>query len=138
MRRVVDAGAVLLDADFPLEVVRHAIEFGDHGLDLRDLAPFLVDLKFLQADERLTGLHRLLLPEVADRGHAHRALCLHRMWARAHGGRSGTPTPLWRDNVSVRFPRRPRFRPTDGILPPSWLLLPYLGQEKLRAACAAG
>ena len=28
-----------------------AIELGDHRLDLGDLAPLLVDLKFLQADE---------------------------------------------------------------------------------------
>ena len=31
-------------------------------LDLRDLAPLLVDLEFLQADERLARLHRLVLP----------------------------------------------------------------------------
>ena len=62
MRRIVDSGAVLLDLDLALEIGGHALELGDHGLDLRDLAPLLVDLKLLQANERLSGLHRLLLP----------------------------------------------------------------------------
>src|ERR1700686_5355278 len=60
--RIVDAGAILLDLDLTLQIGGHALELGDHGLDLRDLAPFLVDLKLLQANKRLTGLHRLLLP----------------------------------------------------------------------------
>src|SRR6185437_15761958 len=66
MPRIVDAGAVLLDLDFALQVAGHAIEFGDHGFDLRDLAALLVDLKFLQADQRFTRLHRLLLPEAIE------------------------------------------------------------------------
>ena len=49
-----DAGAVLLELDLAVEIGRHALEFGDHALDLRDLAPLLVDLKFLQANQRLT------------------------------------------------------------------------------------
>ena len=53
MRRIVDAGAVLLGLDLALEIDRHALELGDHALDLRDLAALLVDLKFLQANERL-------------------------------------------------------------------------------------
>ena len=62
MRRIVDTGAVLLGCDFAIEIGRHAIEIGDHALDLRDPAPLLVDLKFPQANERFTRLHRLLLP----------------------------------------------------------------------------
>ena len=62
MPGIVDAGAILLDTNFALEIGRHALEFGDHGFDLRDLAALFVDLKLLQANERLSGLHRLLLP----------------------------------------------------------------------------
>ena len=51
MRGIVDAGAVLLGLDLAVELAGDAVEFGDHGLDLGDLAPLLVDLKFLQADE---------------------------------------------------------------------------------------
>src|SRR6478736_1380470 len=61
-----------------------------------------------------------------------------RMRTRGIGRWSGTPDVVWRDNVGGRFPRRPRFRPIGDILPPSWLLLPYLGQEKLRAAYGGG
>ena len=60
--RIMDAGAVLLGLDLAFEVGRHAVELGDHALDLRNPAPLLVDLKFLQANERLTRLHRLVLP----------------------------------------------------------------------------
>ena len=52
MGRIVDAGPVLLDLDLALEIARHALEFGDHALDLRHLAALLVDLKLLQANER--------------------------------------------------------------------------------------
>src|SRR5665213_2722920 len=48
---VVNAGAVLLDLDLAVELGRDAVEFSDHGLDLRHLAALLVDLKLLQADE---------------------------------------------------------------------------------------
>ena len=51
MRRIVDAGAILLDLDLAFEIAGHALEFGDHALDLHDLAALLVDLKFLQTDE---------------------------------------------------------------------------------------
>ena len=37
MRRIVDAGAVLLDLDLALEIAGHALEFGDHAFDLHDL-----------------------------------------------------------------------------------------------------
>ena len=52
MRRIVDAGAVLLGLDLAFEVAGDALELGDHAFDLRDLAALLVDLEFLQADER--------------------------------------------------------------------------------------
>src|SRR6185503_11220778 len=55
-------GAVLLGCDLAVQIGGHAIEIGDHALDLRDAAPLLVDLKFPQANERFTRLHRLLLP----------------------------------------------------------------------------
>ncbi len=51
MGGIVDAGAVLLGLDLAIEIGRDAVEFGDHRLDLGDLAPLLVDLKLLQADE---------------------------------------------------------------------------------------
>src|SRR5262245_39210406 len=62
VRGIMDAGAILLGLDLAIEVDDHAFTFGDHGLDLRDPAPLLVDLKLPQANERLTRLHRLLLP----------------------------------------------------------------------------
>ena len=52
MRGIVDARAVLLGLDLAVEIAGNAVEFGDHRLDLGDLAPFLVDLEFLQADQR--------------------------------------------------------------------------------------
>src|SRR2546423_506593 len=45
MRRIMNTGAILLDLNLAIEVRGHAFEFGDHGLDLRDPAPLLVDLK---------------------------------------------------------------------------------------------
>ena len=51
MGGIVDTGAVLLELDLALELVRDAVELGHHRLDLGDLAPLLVDLKFFQADE---------------------------------------------------------------------------------------
>ena len=62
MPGIMDAGAVLLDPDLTFQIARHAVELSDHHLDLRDLAPFLIDLKLFQADERLTGLHLPPLP----------------------------------------------------------------------------
>ena len=53
MSRVVNPGAILFRLDLALEIDRHAVELCDHALDLRDPAPLLVNLKFLQADERL-------------------------------------------------------------------------------------
>ena len=45
-----------------LKIRRHAIEFGNHRFDLHDAAALLVDLKLLQANERLTRLHQQALP----------------------------------------------------------------------------
>jgi len=53
MLGIVDTGAILLELDLAIGIGGHAIELGDHRLDLRDLAPFLVDLKFFQTDECL-------------------------------------------------------------------------------------
>jgi hypothetical protein len=44
---------VLLGLDLALKLAGLPLELGDHALDLRDLAPLLVDLKLFQADERL-------------------------------------------------------------------------------------
>src|SRR5882672_3837248 len=59
---IVNSGAVLLGADFPLQIGGHAVEVRHHALDLRYPAPLLVDLKLPQANERVTRLHRLVLP----------------------------------------------------------------------------
>jgi hypothetical protein len=48
MRGIVDTRPILLDPDFALELAGHTIEFGNHCLDLRDLAALLVDLKLLE------------------------------------------------------------------------------------------
>src|SRR5690242_18161935 len=64
MRRIVDAGALLLGLDLAVEIGRHALELGDHALDLRDLAAPLVDLKLLQPNERVTRLHLRYSPGV--------------------------------------------------------------------------
>ena len=66
MRRIVDAGTILLMLNLAVEIDGHAIELGDHGLDLCDLAAFLVDLKFFQADQSLTRLHRQRTPRSPD------------------------------------------------------------------------
>ena len=55
--RVGDAGLLLLRGDFPVKVSRHAVELGDHHLDLRHPSTLLVDLKALEADERIPRLH---------------------------------------------------------------------------------
>src|ERR1700742_644522 len=62
VRGIVNPGALLFGLDFTLKVDRHALEVSNHGFDLGDPATFLVDLKFLQADQRFTRLHRLILP----------------------------------------------------------------------------
>jgi hypothetical protein len=54
MSRVVDSRTVLLDLDLALKIAGNAVELGDHRLDLGDLPPLLVDLKFLETDEGFT------------------------------------------------------------------------------------
>jgi hypothetical protein len=60
-----DAGLLLFRCDFPVKVSRHAVELGDHHLDLRHAAALLVDLKALEADERVPRLHLDSTPHVA-------------------------------------------------------------------------
>src|SRR5262249_37613719 len=61
MRDVGDSGALLLGLDLTVEIVGHALEFGDHCLDLRDLPALLVDLEAFQPEKGLAGLHHSLL-----------------------------------------------------------------------------
>jgi hypothetical protein len=50
VRRIVDAGTLLLGLDLMLEIDRHTLEVRDHALDLGDPAALLVDLKLFQAN----------------------------------------------------------------------------------------
>src|ERR1700749_702595 len=60
MGNIGDAGLLLLDLDLLVEFGRHALEIGDHHLDLRHLAVLLVDLEFLEPDQALAArLHDL-------------------------------------------------------------------------------
>jgi hypothetical protein len=54
MRGIVNPGSILLGFDLTLKVAGDALEFGDHDLDLSDLAALLIDLKSFQTNERLT------------------------------------------------------------------------------------
>ena len=54
MGGIVDPGPLLLGLDFALEVNRHALEIGDHAFDLGNPSALLIDLKFLQADQRFS------------------------------------------------------------------------------------
>jgi hypothetical protein len=54
MGGIVDPGPFLLGLDFALEIDRHALEVGDHAFDLGNPSALLVDLKFLQADQRFS------------------------------------------------------------------------------------
>ena len=60
--KLYDYDIILLDPDLAIEIVRHALEFGDHGLDLRDPAPFVFHLKSLQANESLMRPHHSYSP----------------------------------------------------------------------------
>ena len=51
MSGIVDTRTVLLDLDLALEIAGNTVELGDHRLDLSDLAPLLVDLKFFKTDK---------------------------------------------------------------------------------------
>src|ERR1700674_2452860 len=102
MSRVMDAGALLLGGDLAVEIAGHALELGNHGFDLRDLPPFLLDPKFLQANERLTRFHRLTpggLTGFACRG-ARRARRPMRGEAYGH---NVSFRFLWRDPANRRF-----------------------------------
>src|SRR5215218_5950783 len=111
MRRIMNTGTILFGLDLAIEVDGHAFEFGDHGLDLRDPAPLLVDLKLPQANERLTRLHRLVLPRSPElvTAPASNPSVLPRM-PQPHRLRS------CQHNVSFRFPDRLRFA-RDGYSP---------------------
>ena len=62
MGDVVDADPVLLGHDLVLEILHHAVEIGDHHVQLRHLATLLVDLEPLEANETVSGLHDSVLP----------------------------------------------------------------------------
>jgi hypothetical protein len=53
MGGIVDADAFLFGANFALEIAGDPLEFRDHALDLSDPSALLVNLKLLQANERL-------------------------------------------------------------------------------------
>ena len=57
MAGVGNAGALLFQSDFALEIGRHAGELSDHGLDLCSAATFLFDLKTPETDECIARLH---------------------------------------------------------------------------------
>src|SRR5918998_3066788 len=57
MVRVSDPGFLLFHSDLAIEISRHAVELGDHHLDLCNSPALVVDLKALEADERIPRLH---------------------------------------------------------------------------------
>jgi hypothetical protein len=57
----VDARALLFKTNFEPKLARLAVELGDHGFDLDNLAPLLVDLKLFEPNKGLERLHWLLL-----------------------------------------------------------------------------
>src|SRR5437588_11834700 len=98
---IVYASAILLDANFALELTRHAIELANHHFDLSDFAPLFVDLKLLKPNKSLARLHRLLLP-------------------RSHGIRRPRPACLPRDETSQTardIPHRDRLWRGEGNVP---------------------
>ncbi len=54
MGRIVDSGPVLFGLDLALEIDRHALKIRDHPFDLGDPSALFIDLKFLQADQRVS------------------------------------------------------------------------------------
>ena len=58
MAGVVDAAALLLGKDLIVQFARHALELGNHRLDLTDLATLLLDLKALQAKGSFARFHQ--------------------------------------------------------------------------------
>ncbi len=49
-----DAGLLLLGGDLKFQLDGHALELGDHHVELQQLAPFLIHLKLLQPNEVFT------------------------------------------------------------------------------------
>src|SRR6266566_7018483 len=102
MRRIVYASTVLLEANFALELTRHAIELANHRFDLSDFAPLFVDLKLLKPNKSLARLHRLLLP----RSHGIRCprpACLPRDKTSQTARGTARRDRLWLDKVRVPF-----------------------------------
>src|SRR5262245_4538861 len=54
MTWIVNTGAILFGLDLAFEIAADALELADHGLDLGDPTPPLVNLKFFQANECLS------------------------------------------------------------------------------------
>ena len=49
-----DAGFLFLGIDLDFEFARHAVEFGDHHVELQQLPALFVHLKLLQPNEVFT------------------------------------------------------------------------------------
>ena len=131
MRRVLDAGTVLLDLDLALELDGHPFELGNHGFDLHGPAALLVHLEFPQADQRLTRLHRHILPEAPTGNDAARKAC--------------TPRPtqpvgliVERPIVIFVFPNRRELSQAADIPQPTWLPRPCAGPGSPPMADAGG
>ena len=62
MTGICDASLLFLGNDLIIEFVSHALELGDHQVELQELLPLLVDLKLLEPNQVLTWFHHLLLP----------------------------------------------------------------------------
>ena len=57
MARIANSRALFLVRDFPIELGRYSGELGKHRFDLSDPTSFFLELKALQANKRLPGLH---------------------------------------------------------------------------------
>src|SRR4029077_18561835 len=106
MCRIVYASAVLLEANFALQLTRHPVELANHRFDLGDFAPLLVDLKRLEPNKSLARLHRLLLPRSHGIRRPRPARLPREPTSKTARGTSRCDR-LWRDKVSVSFPPRP-------------------------------
>jgi hypothetical protein len=62
MARIGDTRPLLFGIDLVVQFIRHAVEFGNHRVDLLDLPLLFVDLESLQANNTVTRLHLLELP----------------------------------------------------------------------------
>ena len=63
MADIGDAGLLLLGGDLQVELARHALEIGDHQVELHQLLALLVDLEPLQPHQIFPCLHHSLLPK---------------------------------------------------------------------------